>query len=421
MNKTIYDTKRNQLLLDAQNALDAGNVEESQKLRQQIEQLDSDFHEWAKEQTNLDAIRGVQYVPPFPLISSGVRCDGGGVSDTVIKQQAASEAKTYETAFAKTLLKQGLSEHEAQIFNQFNAGSKSFDPQNATQTVATKAIVVPNTLSPKIWELMEEQHPILADVSRTHVEGDMTLIVETDSGDDGKFIDESKSAGADNVGLAQVNLQGCELVKAFTVSWKIRKMGIDEFLLYLSRKIATKMGNALAKSIFNGRGTSSNNSWDKEPRGIMPFLKAESGKPRVVTYSDSNPLDYTKLTTVMAKLKSGYKTGAAFYGNSTTVWEILANIVGKDDKLVFVADPIKGGVGMMFGLPVKEEDGLADGVILLANPNAGYGMNVNEEMSIHYEDHTLARTIDFMGYMIVDGAPTLSEAFVLVEPTTETP
>lgn len=419
MNKTTYDTKRNQLLLDAQNFLDAGNMEDAKKTREDIEQLDADFHAWATEQANINAMKGIRQPMYIPIGPEGCSFapDGGLPPDVAGKQQANGEAKIYEMAFAKTLLKQGLNEREAQVFNQFNAGSKSFDPQNATQTVATKAIVVPSTLNPKIWELMEEQHPILADVSRTHVAGDMTLIVESNSGDDGKFIDESKTASADDVGLAQVNLQGCELVKAFTVSWKIRKMGIDEFLLYLSRKIATKMGNALAKSIFSGRGTSPTNAWDKEPRGILPFLKAEAGTPRIVTHdSTSDPLDYTKLTTVMAKLKSGYKTGASFYGNSTTVWETLANIVGKDDKLVFVADPIKGGVGMMFGLPVKEEDGLADGVILLANPNAGYGMNVNEEMSIHYEEHTLARTIDFMGYMIVDGAPTLSEAFVLVEP-----
>ena len=80
-----------------------------------------------------------------------------------------------------------------------------------------------------------------------------------------------------------------------------------------------------------------------------------------------------------------------------------------------VADPTNGGVNRIFGIPVKEDDSLAAGEVLLSAPGIGYLANVNKDMSVLSEEHVKARTVDYCSYAIVDGGVITTKAHALLK------
>lgn len=80
-----------------------------------------------------------------------------------------------------------------------------------------------------------------------------------------------------------------------------------------------------------------------------------------------------------------------------------------------IADPVNGGVNRIFGIPVKEDDSLAAGEIILGAPGVGYIANVNKDISIVTEEHAKPRTVDYCSYAIVDGGVLSTKAFALLK------
>jgi HK97 family phage major capsid protein len=217
-------------------------------------------------------------------------------------------------------------------------------------------------------------------------------------------------------GFGELNLTGCELAKSIPISWKLRKMSIDAFIPYITSLLAEKMGAALAKAIVSGLGKpGTGDTFKPQPKGIVTALVAEQGTPQIIEYDDTDDLDYDKLAKAMGLIKSTYKNGAAIYATSTTIWNKLALIKDNQGRPLFIPDvTTDGGVGRIFGLPVKEEDSVADDAILFGNVARGYVMNVNENMTIYTEDHVKQRYTDYMSYAIVDGDVLTTKAFAYI-------
>jgi HK97 family phage major capsid protein len=116
----------------------------------------------------------------------------------------------------------------------------------------------------------------------------------------------------------------------------------------------------------------------------------------------------------MALVKSGYLRNAEIYATNNTIWTQLANIVDNTGKPMFIPDVTNGTVGKLFGIPVYEEDGVADGEVFLADVQDGYAINVNEDVSMYFEDHVKARNTDYMAYSLVDGTVLTTKAFGLL-------
>lgn len=409
--KKNYLQKREALLAKAEAFLNEGKVADAQSVRKEIEQLDADFENTAKELANLNAVKERPVI--VDIMNKGLVIEGAvsieGAAGTAMLPQ--DETQLYRNAFAKSMMGMRMAKEEAEVFDRINT-----EFRNAVQTAAEHTILVPETVKEGIWKEIGEAHPILGDMAMTFVKGDLTILKENLDGDDADWYDEPTEVSEDEVGFGELNLTGCELAKDITVSWKMKKMSIEAFLAYVTTKIAEKMGNALAKAVIEGKGKpGGSDTFKPQPRGIAVALRAESGTPQVVTYTTAEGVDYDKLVDVMAKLKSGYLSGASFYAKNTVIWNILAKIKNELGVPMFVPDVSGGGVGRLFGVPVKEEDGVSADEILLGNVAKGYAMNVNENMTMYMEDHVKARTTDYMGYAIVDGDVVTTKAFVLLK------
>ena len=404
MPKEKYLKQRNELIQQAQAALAKGDLENSKAIRAKIEKLDNDYNEAVREAANIASLQGIQIPQSAPVNPQAINLGDG--ASAVIGGAAAPQPEAYLHAFAKHMLGRSLTRDEQTAFNVVNP--------EAMMTESENHVVVPTTMVESIWREFGEAHPILAKLRKTNIKGDVDVPVETDSGSDGEWVDEKTTPTESKPALSSISLSGCELSKSANVSWKLKKMSIDAFIFYITALVAEKMGNALAKGIISGKGHPGNGETFKaQAKGIITALAAETNTPQIVTYTNS--ISYANLTTLMSKIKSGYMAGAEIYATNTTIWTQLATIVDSTGKPMFIPDVTGQSIGKLFGVPVQEEDGMADGEVLLSNVAKGYYMNVNEDITMYYEDHVLDRNTDYMGYAIVDGSPISNKASALLK------
>ena len=399
MDKKEYEAKRAQLLAEMKAAIDACDAVKASAAEKEIMELDEKFQALAKAKANFAALNGSQ-VPAAPAVPAALNT----APIAPVSNAKAEEDELYTQAFAHYMMGVKMSAEEQNIFGA----------RNATSTVKENHVVVPTTLKQGIWTEMEELHPIIADLAGTNIPGDVDILLESTVGNDGAWYDED-AVTAEKVVNTKITLKGCELAKAIEVSWKLKKMAVDEFLSYVAKRIADKMANALAAGLVSGAGVGNGTTDKPKPLGVVTKLEAETGTPQVLTYTAANGIGYAKMTAMRAKIKSGYAAGAAFYAKSDTIWNRLANIVDRNERPIFIPDATQGGVGRIFGILVKEEDAIPADAVLLGNMAKGYAFNVNEDITMYQEDHVLARTTDYMGYALVDGQPLTTKAFAYLK------
>lgn len=323
----------------------------------------------------------------------------GSTADEVIDMNS----KAYENAWAKMMMGKKLTDAENSAISMVNA---------ALTTVNTGA-VIPTSVAQGIWDLIEEQHPLWADAQKTYVNGNYNMIV-SDVSSDAAWYDEATSTADGSETFRTISLTGCELARNIVVSWKLREMAVEDFIPFIQRKLADKMGKALSYGVAKGQGQpGTGQTFKPEPTGIITALLAETSTPQVRTYT-AGSLAYSDLTAARAKIAYG-TSALRIYANSKTIWDELANVKDQNGRPIMVADPINGGVGRIFGIEVKQEDALANGEILFSAPSVGYIANVNKDMSLATEEHVKERTADYCAYAIVDGNVTTTKAHALLK------
>lgn len=398
MNKKQYLAMRNKLMDEAQALIDAGKAAEAEEKMKEISALDEQWDAIAQAQANFRALnlepRGS--APVDPEDSTGKNND----ADDVTK---ALESDAYKTAWAKTLMGKPLTQDEASAYAMVN--------EAFTHTTENTSIVIPKTVTKGIWEMAAEMYPYFADVTKTYVNGTLSMIQE-DTSSDATWYEESQNTEDGKETFKEFQLSGCELSRAITVSWKLKEMSIEDFIPYIQRKMARKMGAAAGYGATHGKGKGSNGK--PEPIGTVTALLAADGTPQVVRYKKGESPSYQDILNARAKVKSGYSTGLKIYANSTTIWTRLASIVDANKRPIFLADPTGNGQIRILGMAVKEDDSMKNGEILISNPSDGYHMNINREMTMMTDDHVKERKTDYCGYAIMDGNIVTEKAHVLL-------
>lgn len=414
MNYEDYKAKRDELMAQAKVALDAGKVDEAKAARKSIEDLDNAYEEAKAEAANLAALETGVAKPAAPVAPQAIQAAAAGPAVAVAPAVDTAKAREdmYRMAFAKTLMERPLSAEESEVFVRVN--------QDAFATVPNKAsgnqVVIPTTMKQQIWEEMAELHPIISEVDFTDVPGKVEIPKESGNSGNASWVDEDTAATSGTLSLSNVTLDGHELVKAITVSWKLKTMSIDAFLTYITSKIAERMGAAIANAIVNGQGVPGvGDTFKAQPYGIITRLKAETSTPQVVTYTHGGSATYANITTALGLIKSGYMDGVKIYAKNSDIWNQLANITTTQKQPIFIPDPTGQTIGRLFGREVLEEDAVPAGSFLIGNVRRAYVMNRSQDVSIYTEEHTLARTTDYMGYAILDGDLLTTKAFALIE------
>ena len=398
MNKQQYLAMRNQLMNEAQALIDAGKAAEAEEKMKEVTALDERWDAIAQAQANFRALN-TEPVAAAPAIPE----DATGKDNAADGAMKALESEEYKVAWAKTLMGKQLTQDESETYMMVN--------EAFTHTTENTSIVIPKTVTKGIWEMAAEMYPYFADVTKTYVNGTLSMIQE-DTSSDAAWYEESSKTEDGKETFKEFQLSGCELARAITVSWKLKEMSIEDFIPYIQRRMARKMGAAAGYGATHGKGKGS--SGKPEPIGTVTALLSAEGTPQVVRYKKGTSPTYQIILDARAKVKSGYSVNLKIYANSTTIWTKLASIVDANKRPIFLADPTGNGQIRILGMAVKEDDSMNDGEILISNPSDGYHMNINKEMTMMTEDHVKERKTDYCGYAIMDGNIITDKAHVLL-------
>lgn len=308
----------------------------------------------------------------------------------------------YEEVFAKIMLDRDLNASDKQVFEKVNNAAY-------THEVKTQGILIPETTVAGIMEMVSEQYPFYGSIRKLNVAGILKFRKHTGiTQGDASFVAEGTAVEDEKNTFVEIQLNGFELAKLVRVSFKLDAMSIQEFLPFIQKEIADRIGVTLGTKVFTGTGTG-------EPKGLITELKAEDSTPQIVKYTEGTVPTYENLTQLMTKVHPTYVSGAKIYANNNTIWLKLANIVDGENRPVFIPDATSGGVGRLFGYTVAMDGGLSDGQILFANGEAGMVQNTNEALSIQSQKDLTSRETIYLGYMITDWAVLDNKAFGLLE------
>lgn len=401
MKKKEYLAKRAQLMSEAQALIDAGKAKEAEEKMKDITALDAEWDAIAQAQANFNALNKEPVAIPPEKLEDVMKETEDKKPDSKVENAWGSEE--YKKAWAKTLMGKPLTNREKTTYDLVN--------EAFTHTTENTSIVIPKTVSKGIWEMAGEMYPYFADVTKTYVNGVLSMIQENTSSNAGWY-EEDKETEDGKEAFKEFTLNGCELARAITVSWKLKEMSIEDFIPYIQRKMAKKMGAAAGYGATHGQGTVVEGK--PEPIGTVTALLKEEGTPQVVRYTKGSTPTYQNILEARSKIKSGYASGLKIYANSTTIWTKLAGILDTNKRPIFVPDPTGNGKIRILGMVVEEDDSMKDGEILFSNAREGYHMNINKEMSMMTEEHVKKRTTDYCGYAIMDGNIVTDKAHALL-------
>ena len=401
MKKKDYEAKRAALMNEAQELINAGKAAEAEAKMEEVKALDEQWDAIAQAQANFKALN-TDPKPAYPGKMDD-SFDNKGGEGTTAADAWASDA--YKNAWAKVMLGKTLTNEEAKTYALVN--------EAYTHTTENTAVVIPKTVSKGIWELAGEMYPYFGDVAKTYVNGVLTMLQE-DTSSEAKWYDEGTPTEDGKETFKEFTLSGCELARDITVAWKLKEMAIEDFIPYIQRKMAKKMGAGAGYGVTHGGGASAS-SGKPEPMGTVTALLAEDATPQVVEYENGGLPTYAQLLLARSKVKSGYGAGLKVYANSTTIWNKIAAMVDGNGRPLFVPDPVSGGAYRVLGMLVAEDDSMKDGEILLSNTKEGYHMNINKEMTVMPEDHVKERKTDYCGYAIMDGNVITTKAHALLK------
>ena len=407
-----YVEKRQNLLNEAQQLIDEGKLEDAEVKMQEVTALDNQWDAIAEAQANMQALSDNQRMYNVQQLTGAQVVDGtatGKVNLGILAEGATEDMKQlyqsedYTNAWAKMMMGKPLSAAETDVVQKVNA---------YTHTTENTGVVIPKIVASGIWDMIEELYPYWSDIQKTYVKGNYNALIGDESSE-AKWYDEATTTEDGKEDIKELSLTGCELSRAITVSWKLREMSVEDFIPYIQRKMARKMGAGLGYGATHGKGKPSASEFKPEPLGVVTALEKESDKPQVVEYT-AGALTYKDLTTARAKVSVGANE-LKIYANSATIWGELANVMDGNGKPLFIPDPVNNGIYRILGMEVKEDDSFADGEILMSSPFVGYLANVNKDMSVMTEEHVKARTVDYCGYAIVDGGVTSTKAHTLLK------
>lgn len=398
MTKKEYDAKRAQMMNEVKQFLDAGNTAEAEAKMKEVEALDDKWESHAQAMANYAALNKEPKAMSPMSIEDAFGNDDAGTTNSVVDTWAS---ENYYNAWAKDMLGKPKTAKEEEAFKMVN--------EAYTHTTQNTGVVIPKSVTVGIWEIAGEMYPYFNDIAKTNVNGVLSMVQEDASSDAGWYEEDTATEDGKET-LKEFTLGGCELSRSITVAWKLKEMAIEDFVPYIQRKMAKKMGAAAGYGVTHGKGTAVDGK--PEPTGVVTALLAETETPQVVTYSGIPT--YEQIVAARSKVKSGYGQGLAIYANSDTIWNKIAIIVDKAGRPLFVPDPTNNGTFRVLGMAVKEDDSMLAGEILMSNADQGYHANINKEMSILPEEHVKDRKTDYCGYSIMDGNVTTTKAHALL-------
>lgn len=284
----------------------------------------------------------------------------------------------YRNAFLKNLLGEELSDVEQRAF---------------VHTTDNTGAVVPEETLNKIYSTMEEAHPILKDVQILRTGAVISIAKHTAIvAGDAAIVAEGVANDDEQNTFVNVTLSGKDFSKHVDFSYRLGKMAIPAFEQYLVKEISDRLGAAMADDIVAQIKTdlAVANKVDADVPGTLAVGDVLSGLALLKAAPSSNI----------------YVSSATFYGD-------IASMQDATTKLSFLPNYQESVSGQLLGKNIKIEDSMADGEVLILDPNQ-FVYNVVQDVMLERDKNIKTHVHTIAGFAIAEGTLTNDKAGALV-------
>lgn len=289
-NHEEYKKMRDELIAEAQTAMESGDNEGFDAKTKEVEALDAQFENFAQKMAELNALQNSAVKGPATMMQSG----------NSIGMTADSDME-YRKSFMNHVLRGTPILH--------NTGDET--------TVSTDVgAVIPKTILNRIVEQVESNGNILAKVTRTHFKGGVAVPTSA-AKPTASWVAERGDVDSFAKTTGSVTFSYYKLKVKVAVSLIVDNVTLEVFERTLADNISEAMTRALEDAIINGRGSSYN-----EPRGIL-IEDVPSGQ----TIQATGALTYADLVAAEAALPSAYENGAEWVMHKKTFFNQIIGMV----------------------------------------------------------------------------------------------
>jgi HK97 family phage major capsid protein len=370
MNRKEYMDKRNALIAEAQELLDAGKVAEAAEKRAQVERLDEEFEVAAAETANLNALANIQ--PPAPF----------STRENMAGDPENKEA-VYRVAFFKRLQGKELSPEELTAYSSGASSAGAVIPTQTAEEIITK---------------LKERAPLLQEITLLQVQGNVTFAVEGTNNAAAVHTENASITPAADT-LVKVSLSGWEVTKLIQVSDTVKTMSINAFEGWLVDMLVESIADKISDMIINGTGTS-------QAKGIE---KANTwGDTNSVSVAKAGSLTAANVQTLIGLLGGGYDANAKFIMSKKTLYTDFMPLQDNSKNDIVTRE---GRSYYVYGYPVLIDSRVTEHEAYLGDLKKYVG-NLAESVNVKADFDIDTNSNKYLGVAIFDGTPALGEAFV---------
>lgn len=370
MNREEYMNKRNALIAEAQELLDAGKVAEAAEKRAQVERLDEEFEVAAAETANLNALANIQ--PPAPF----------STRENMAGDPENKEA-VYRVAFFKRLQGKELSPEELTAYSSGASSAGAVIPTQTAEEIITK---------------LKERAPLLQEITLLQVQGNVTFAVEGTNNAAAIHTENASITPAADT-LVKVSLSGWEVTKLIQVSDTVKTMSINAFEGWLVDMLVESIADKISDMIINGTGSS-------QAKGIE---KANTwGDTNSVSVAKAGSLTAENVQTLIGLLGGGYDANAKFIMSKKTLYTDFMPLQDNSKNDIVTRE---GRSYYVYGYPVLIDSRVTEHEAYLGDLKK-YVANLAESVNVKADFDIDTNSNKYLGVAIFDGAPALGEAFV---------
>ncbi len=293
-----------------------------------------------------------------------------GVESFGVEEREEYDANSaeYRSAYLKSLMDMELTVEERAAY---------------THTTTNTGNVLPTTMLNKIWDLVSKKHSILDDIT-IYRTGTILEVVKHTEITQGKAKNVSENAANDDEKntFVKVTLSGKDFSKTVKISYATSKMSIDALEDYLINEISTSIGEAIAED-------------------VVETIEDGINSANKVTSASATEITYKELATLFGKLKR--VSDVKVYVSNATLYNLLVAMTDTTGRPIFQPNANDGAKGVLLGGVVKIEDAVADGEILVGDPNKVI-FNMVQDIIVESDKDVEKHNYVYSGYARGEGA-----------------
>lgn len=262
-----------------------------------------------------------------------------------------------------------------------------------TDTTNGAASAVPTVLVNRIWDMIDEQHVILDDITMYRTGTVLEMLKRTGiTQGDAKSVGENEANDDEINTFATVKLVGKDFSKHINITYAMQRMSIDAFETFLVTEVADRMGAVLAAEVI----AQLDKDMDTTNKGLQTAAAGD------VAFKD--------VATAMSYLK--YANGqCVVYATRATIYKHLVGMVDANKRPIFQLNAQEGAEGTLIGCPVRVEDAIKDDVLYIGYPQQVIG-NMIQDIMIESDRDIKKHVVTYAAYARFECVLIADKAFV---------